>query len=421
MQRVIAGLIVIAMAAAMIALGWYYRPWSPYSPASIAELDVPERYTETFQHMDEFMPARMIAADAPAPLPRAAQPLNFTYQWNGADKTLADWVEESRATSLMILRDGEIVHEAYFHGAEADTRHTSWSVGKSFVATLIGMALAEGRIESLDDLAEAYAPSYAGTDFGRTSLRHLLMMTAGMEFNEEYAEGQPSDVRPLFFNAFIMGREPDRMIAKIERNRDPGGDLHYASPTTHVLAAVARGVYEAPLADIVEDRIWRRLGMEHQASWLQHKPGENGQAIGYCCLQAATVDYARFGEFYRVGGRWNGEALVSPDWAVAVGEAQAPFQEPGPDGPYPGRGYGLHFWLAEGYEPVFAAAGVFGQWIWIDRPRGVVLVQTSGDPTWDGRREETFHVFNALAEAISPLAARREAAEAPEQEAEPDE
>ena len=406
MQRIIGGLIVIAMIAAMAGLGWYYRPWSPYSPAKIAELDNPERYTQTFQRMDAFMPARMIAADAAAPLPRAIEPLDFTYQWDGADKTLADWIENSRATSLMILRDGEIVHEAYFHGASEPTRHTSWSVAKSFVATLIAMALEEGRIDSLDDPAEQYAPVYAGTDYGETSLRHLLMMTAGMDFAEEYSEDRPSDVRPLFFNAFILGRQPDSMIREIRRNREPAQDLHYISPNTHVLSAVLRGVYDAPLAEIVEDKIWRPLGMEHQASWLQQRPDDNGQAIGYCCLQAATVDYARFGEFYRVGGIWNGEALVSADWAASVGEPQAPFQEPGPDAPYPGRGYGLHFWLADGYEPAFAAAGVFGQWIWIDRPRGVVIVQTSGDADWGARREETFHVFDTLAEAVSPLAAR---------------
>ncbi len=402
MTRLIGAVVLIAVLVAGIAAAWWYRPWSPYSPAAISALDDPGQFVDTFQRMDEILPSRTIEASDPDPLPRAVRALDFTYDWDGAEKTLEDWFEEAHATSFMVVSNGEVIYETYRQGADADTRHTSWSMGKSFVATLIGMALDEGLIESLDDPAETYAPSYAGSDYGATSIRDLLTMSAGMDFQEEYSETEPSDVRPLFFNTFILSREPDAMVAEIAREREPGRDLHYTSPNTQVLAAVARGVFGGSLAEIVEQRIWAPLEMTEDATWLQNKPDEAGQALGYCCLQAVTEDYAKFGELYRNLGRHDGEQLVSADWAEAVGRPLAEWAEPAADGPYPGRGYGLHFWLAEGYQPSFAAAGVYGQWIWIDRPRGVVIVQTAGDPVWTERRAETFHLFDTLARHVAP-------------------
>jgi len=256
-------------------------------------------------------------------------------------------------------------------------------------------------IESLDDPASKYAPQYVGSDYGDTSLWHLLMMSAGMDFNEEYRADAPSDVRPLFFNAFIMRRNPDEMIARIARNRAPGEDNHYTSPNSHVLSAVVRGVYEGRLAEIVERELWTPLGMTSDASWLQHKPGPEGVAIGYCCLQATSRDYARFGQFYLQDGVWDGAQLLPEGWVDQAGTPTEPFMEPGAT-PYPHRGYGLHFWIPEDYDEEFYAAGVFGQYIWIDRKRGVVIAQNAGDATWGARSQEAAAVFRAIAAHVAP-------------------
>ncbi len=406
MGRILAILLALIVAAALAFGLWFYRPWAEFSPAMVAELDDPEQYDQIFQRIDTILPSAPIAAPAPDPLPRG-ETLALPAMADGPDGPfpLADYLEAGEVTSLLVLRDGEIVHETYRLGAGPETRHTSWSVAKSFVATLIAMGLETGAIESLDDPAQRYAPQFAGTDYGTTSLRHLLMMSAGMDFNEDY-EGPDSDIRPLFFNAFVLGRDVDDMVAAIRRDRDPGEDLHYTSPNSHVLAAVARGAFGGALPQIVEERIWEPLGMEGEASWLLNRPDEQGVAIGYCCLQARAADYARFGQFYLQDGVWNGERLLPEGWVDQAGRPNAPFQAPGPDAPYAPEGYGLHFWVPPGANGEFSAQGVYGQYIWMDRRRGVVIVQTAGDPAWHRRREAAFAVFRAIAEHVSPLESR---------------
>jgi CubicO group peptidase (beta-lactamase class C family) len=400
MKRIALAVLATILIAGIAAAGWYYRPWSDYSPARMAALENPEDFPLTFQRMDEILPHRMIEAGRPEPLPRALAPLDVSYEWDGQVKELDAFIEEAGVIGLAVLRDGVLVHEDYFHGAGPDTRFTSWSVAKSVVATLIGMAWHEGLIADLDDPVSAYAPQFEGTAYGDATLRNLLMMSAGVAFNEEYSPDRPSDVRPLFFNAFIMGRNVDAMVAEIVSDRDPGEDLHYASPNSHVLSAVVRGVYGGDLAGIVQERIWIPLGMEHDASWLQNVPGDDGVAIGYCCLQASAVDYARFGQLYLQDGVWDGERLLPEGWTDMVSIPSMPFMEPGA-GNYPGRGYGLHFWVPENYDGEFFAAGVYGQYVWIDRRRNVVVAMNAGDPTWGQRGDEARAALRAIAAEVS--------------------
>ncbi len=406
MTRIIFALAAIILAAAIAGAGWYYRPWSEYSPAKVRALDVPEEYPATFQMMDEILPASVVAAGAPTALPRAEGAFPDSFEFNGETVLLADYAARAQIIGLTVMRDGAVVDQAFYQGADEDTLFTSWSVAKSVVATLIAKALEDGLIASLDDPAQRYAPQFEGTAYGETSLRHLLMMSAGVDFTEVYSPGNPSDIRPLFFNAFILGRNIDAMVGEYERNRAPGQDLHYTSPNSHVLAAVARAVYGGRLVDVVSDQLWTPLGMSANATWLQNTVGEDGVAVGYCCLQARSEDYARFGEFYRTDGVWNGERLLPEGWSEDATTPRAPWQEPGATR-YEGRGYGLHFWIPQDYDGEFYAAGVFGQYIWVDRRRGVVIAQNAGDPVWSDKLPEAYAFFRAVSEHVSPLADRR--------------
>ena len=297
----------------------------------------------------------------------------------------------------MVLHNGEVVYENYLLGSTPETRHTSWSVGKSFVATLIAMAMEDGRIANLDQTAEMFAPQYAGSDYGATTLRHLLMMSAGMDFEEDY-DAPNSDIRRLFLGANIYGQNIDRLVAEVERNRPAGEDLHYVSANTQVLSAVVRGLWNAPLAEVMQAEIWEPLGMTGEAYWNQNIQGENGMAIGYCCLNATLEDYARFGQFYLQDGVWNGQRLLPEGWVQQATRPNAPFQEPGPDGVYDHRGYGLHFWVPEGYDQEYFMAGVYGQYIWVDERRNIVIARTAADTDWGGRLAESIAAMRALAE-----------------------
>ncbi|MCH8489043.1 MAG: beta-lactamase family protein [Oceanicaulis sp.] len=415
LKRIVIGALALILAAAIAGAAWYYRPWSPYSPASIRAMDDPQAYPQTFQRMDSILPSRPIAATAPAPLPRAAAPLELSYDWMGAEKGLDAYLEEAGVIGLTVLRDGVVVAQDFRLGAGPDTQFTSWSVAKTFIAALIAKAVEDGLIGSLDDTAGQYATQFAGTDYGAVSLRHLLMMSAGVDFNEEYSPERPSDVRPLFFNAFILGRDVDAMVGEIASNREPGEDHHYVSPNSHVLSAVVRAVYDAPLVQIMERELWAPLGMTSDASWLQNVAGDRGIPIGYCCLQATSEDYARFGQFLLQDGVWNDARLLPEGFVEQASAPNAPFQEPGAT-PYPGRGYGLHVWVPENYDGEFYAAGVFGQYIWIDRRRGVVIAVNAGDPAWGERYAESAAVMRAIAGHVSPLRSAAEPASNEEDE-----
>ncbi|WP_238934698.1 serine hydrolase domain-containing protein [Maricaulis parjimensis] len=396
MKKIIMGLVALAVAVGLAGAGWFYRPWSEYSPAEIQAATQPDRLPETFRNMADVFPYREIhPAESAQPLPRRIAPATVSYSFDGTTRPVDDWLAESRSTGLMVLHNGEVVYENYLLGSTPDTRHTSWSVGKSFVATLIAMAMEDGRIANLDQTAEMFAPQYAGSDFGATTLRHLLMMSAGMDFEEDY-DAPDSDIRRLFLGANIYGQNIDTLVADIERNRPAGEDLHYVSANTQVLSAVVRGVWNAPLATVMEQEIWQPLGMTGDAYWNQNIPGENGMAIGYCCLNATLEDYARFGQFYLQDGVWNGTRLLPEGWVQSATRPNADFQEPGPDGVYDHRGYGLHFWVPEGYDQEYFMAGVYGQYVWVDERRNIVIARTAADTQWGERLAESIAAMRAL-------------------------
>ena len=402
MPRVFSGTIAAVIIIILAAAGWYYRPWSPYSPHRIIALDNPANFPLTFQRMDQILPSSPVHARSPDPWPEQVTSLDFEYEWQGQIKSLDQYLAESRTTGLVVIRDGVILAEEYRFGSDQETRFTSWSVAKSYVATLIGIAMHDGLIDSLDDPVAKYLPDFAGSAYGETGLRHVLMMSAGVEFNEDYSDSDESDIRPFFFNTFILGSNPDSMAKAIDRRRRPGRDLHYTSPNTHVLSAIIRAVYDDTLASIVEDRIWTPLGMTHDASWLRNVDADRGISLGYCCLQATTRDFARLGQLYLHDGVWNQERLLPEGWVQLVTRPHAPFQEAGPDGPYAPRGYGLHFWVPPDHDGEFFAAGVFGQYIWVDEQRGVVIAVNAGDPEWNDRGPESFEVFREIVRQVAP-------------------
>ncbi len=414
MKRLFIGLGAIFATLILIAAGWYYRPWSAYSPAEIQAATQPERLVATFRGMDDVFPYRTISAQNSAtPLPRNARNHNVEFGFGGTQRTVNDWLSDSDATGLMVLHNGVAVHEEYRLGSTPETRHTSWSVGKSFVATLIAMAMQDGHIASLDQTAEMFAPQFAGTAYGQTTLRHLLMMSAGVDFNEDYS-APDSDIRRLFLGANIYGQHIDALVAQVERDRPAGEDLHYVSANTQVLSAVIRGIYNAPLAQVVEARIWRPLGMVGDASWNQNIEGDNGMAIGYCCLNARLDDYARMGQFYLQDGIWDDERLLPEGWVTMATRPNAPFQESGPASVYPHRGYGLHFWVPEEHDGEYFMAGVYGQYVWVDERRNIVIARTAADTAWGPRTAESISAMRALAAhygdpIIEPAASQDEA------------
>jgi len=402
-MRILKILALTILVVAVAFASWYYRPWSKYSPAKVAGLQKNESLVKNFRSMSELIPSKTVeTSSGAAPLAYQLESLELSYDFDGQRKSLDQFIEESTTTGLLVIKDGTIRFEDYYQGANEKSLFTSWSMAKSFVATGIAIAVKEGKIESLDDQAQKYASQFAGSAFGESSLRSLIAMSTGVEFDENYASDE-GDIRPFFFNSFILGKNPDTLLLPFERSRPAFNDFHYISPNSHVLSAVLRGVYQKPLAQIMSEKIWQPLGMEAQANWQQHRDDENGIALGYCCLNARLRDYARFGKFYLEAYKSEGlgTELLPEGWANQMTDPATKAHAPSGKGSivnaYSGRGYSQHFWLPIDEPGVFFAAGVYGQFIWIDTNRNLVIARNSADAEWTPRYPESEAVMKAIA------------------------
>lgn len=399
------GLGTLIVGLAVVFAGWFYRPWSEYSPAEVLEWRDMDDRVPAYRAMKDVFPSREIPSSPNVvTLPRDLHELDIRYTYNGFERTLEDYAADYDITGLMLVKDDKVVFEKYWRGETADDLHTSWSVAKSFIATLIGVAIKEGKIESLDDPAEKYAPIYTGTDYGRTSIRHLLMMSSGIEFNEDY-EVIGSDIRKLFFNTFILNKDIDKFVRAYQRNREPGTDFEYQSPNTSVLGAVISGAYGGtPLATLAGEKIFAPAGMQG-GNWLLDRNTDKGKELAYCCINIRLEDYAKFGLLYMNEGLGvQGEQVLPEGWGEFVGTApDAAHMEDviAQGGQY---GYGHHFWVPQNADGAFFAAGYNAQFVWIDPKRRIVLAMTSADTKYPDTNKETHSLHWAAVNAAAALA-----------------
>ena len=279
---------------------------------------------------------------------------------------VADWITSRTITSLLVLKDGQIAHESYHQGTgEADLR-ISWSMAKSMLSALFGIVLAEGKIASLDDAVTKYVPDLAGTAYDGATVRDILNMSSGVAFNEDYLDFW-SDINRMG-RVLALGGSMDGFAAGLtERDAEPGARWHYVSIDTHVLGMIIRGATGEDIPELLERHILVPLGLEAAPYHLT-----DGEGVSFVLggLSMTTRDYARFGQMIAQGGAWQGRQIVPRDWVEVSTRPQAPGNV----------GYGYQWWIAEGAGPgEVNAQGIYGQYIWIDRTRNIVIVATAAD------------------------------------------
>ncbi len=319
-------------------------------------------------------------ASRPMPLPRAKD--EPAYRWRvGSEQglTVDDYLARQRVMGLLIVKDGVVQVERYQYGRTAEHRFVSMSMAKSITSLAVGMALAEGRIASLDDAASTYAPAIAGTLLGGTSIRHLLRMASGARYTEEY-DGKDDSAR---FTAAMNREGVEKALAIVaDREAPAGAKFSYASVDTHALGAVVKGATGMTLAQYLEPRLWQAIGAETSALW---RADRTGLEIAGGHFNATLRDYARLGIVLANDGKRPDEPERAPlvpldylldatDWHRAP-----PAFRPGKATPY--YGYGYQFWLFPGERRRFALLGVYGQMIFVDPQAKLVMVQVSANAT----------------------------------------
>ena len=326
-----------------------------------------------FTHWERIHPQRTIyGASTPRVYKRNTQSVDeITYELDGQRHTLSHYIDKANISGLMVLQGGEVRLEYYGKGLNAQSHNHIWSATKSFTSTLIGMALFDGKISSLDDTAEQYASQFKGTAYGETSIRHLLMMSSGIDYF--HFKGSPN--RNDMYNDLIQqGGDFDKWAAALPRRVPGGTDFNYIATDTHVLAAVLRGAYGIPFVEIVQKKLWEPFGF-NEAQWGLDS---HGHATGHFALSLSLQDFAHLGQIYLEDLKLNGEPTVSDDWFDLVSNAQSPAHEPrvNEKGEIE-EGYSFQFWLPANYDQEFMASGAFRQYLWIDRKRGFVAAQFS--------------------------------------------
>jgi len=278
------------------------------------------------------------------------------------------YMKEQRTAGLVIIQDGKIRLEKYGLDFDAKGRWTSFSVAKSFTSTLVGAAIMDGFIKSVDDRVSDYIPDMKGSVYDDVSIKQLLTMTSGVKWNEDY-EDRNSDVAR--FNEHKAAPGVDATVSymrTLSREAPAGSKWVYKTGETNLIGVLVSSATSKKLADYLSEKIWAPFGMEQDASWLL---GSTGHEISGCCIQASTRDFARFGLFMLGGAMVDGKAVLPDDWISAATTKQA-------DIGLPGKGYGYQWWTYD--DGSFAAQGIFGQGIFIDPIRKLVIASNSNWP-----------------------------------------
>ncbi|MCW0196543.1 serine hydrolase [Sphingopyxis sp.] len=291
---------------------------------------------------------------------------------------------QQRNAGLIIVQDGKIRLEKYALGYGAAGRWTSFSVAKSFTSTLVGAAVKDGYIKSLDDKVTVYIPGLRGSAYDDVSVRQLLTMTSGVKWNEDYTDPK-SDVAQFNLQKPVAGEDITVSYMKtLPREAPAGSKWVYKTGETNLIGVLVSSATGKTLSDYLSEKVWKPFGMEQDAVWML---GPTGHEISGCCISASLRDYARLGEFILNGGVAGGQKVLPDDWLPAATTKQA-------DIDLPGRGYGYQWWTND--DGSFAAQGIFGQGIFIDPKRGLVIASngnwpTATDPEGVGKAREAFY------------------------------
>ncbi|OJW24112.1 MAG: hypothetical protein BGO51_07275 [Rhodospirillales bacterium 69-11] len=299
---------------------------------------------------DTLWPSHLVArAGTPSVLTRAPAEITLSYRIDGVAIGLDLFLDRNPVTGLLIARDGTILFEHYQYGRTDRDRFLSQSMAKTVTAMLLGIALSEGRIRSIDDTAATYVPELAGSAYGETPLRALLHMASGVAFRETYDGAD--DIATLGRALFVTSTPAAQVLAGFNRREaPPDTHFHYAGSETEVLGLVVARAVGLPLATYLATRIWQPMGAEADATWIVDR---TGQEVAYCCLSATLRDWARFGLLLARDGAWNGRQIIPREWVQAATGPQPDFLAPGVASRF--YGYGSR----SGASPVPAAPSRF--------------------------------------------------------------
>lgn len=367
-----------------------------------------DKIAANFLSMYESFNSTVIPASTNAfEFPEEPKPLPKVFTYEGQPKSLTEFLDETQTTGFLVLKEGKIVYENYWLGHGKDKQHISFSVAKSFVSALMGIAIEEGYVSSIEEAVTDYVPELVGSGYEGVSIKDVLQMSSGVRFNEDYGDFN-SDIN-RFSRATAFGTSLDEFSASLVRERTPGTYHHYVSIDTQVLGMLLTRATGQSLTQYLTDKIWEPLGMEYPAYWLAD---DNNMELALGGLNVTLRDYAKLGWLYLNQGAWTDQQnitqqIVPKQWVVDSTTADAPHLLPGENNPNSSSsfGYGYQWWLPLGAKDEFAAQGIYDQYIYIDPDQKLVVVKNSANYRFTDKslnwKAKHYAMFRTISEHFS--------------------
>lgn len=298
-------------------------------------------------------------------------PNNITDKKNN-EITFEKYMESNNTVAFLIIKNDTIQYEKYFKGYEKTSIVPSFSMAKSITSILVGCAIDDGLIKSVDEPITNYLPELKKNGFEKITIKHLLQMTSGIRFNESY-------INPFGDAAsFYYGRKLKKYVSKMKLKSEPGKEWNYISGNTQILGLVLENALKTKtVTQYLQEKIWQPLGMEYDASWSIDKK-KDGIEKTFCCINARAIDFAKIGRLYLNKGNWNGKQIVSENWVKESTKRDTT------DGSV--RFYQYQWWIPS-RKGDFLAEGILGQFIYVNPSKNLIIVRI-------GKNEGKIHWWN---------------------------
>ncbi|EEA94725.1 serine hydrolase [Pseudovibrio sp. JE062] len=405
---------VLAVVVLLAAGAFYFRQDIAEIRAVMAYADAfkPENIDQKFRSLYVEYPS--ISVEAPEEtyqLPRQyqASPMPATFMYKGEAASTADYILDSHTTGLAIMHNGKLIHEYYDRGNSAETHAIQMSVSKSMASILVGVAMDEGYIDSVEDQVVKYVPELKGTAYDGVRLKDVLEMSSGVRWNENYADLNSDIVQSVV--AILLGSQ-DEFTKDVPRELEPGTYNRYSSIDTHVVGWVLRGATGKPYQEWFNEKLWSKIGAESSAELMVDQAG---QPVVFGGVNIRLRDMLRVGMVLARGGtNHKGERIVSEKWIKTSVTPDEPRLMPGYDNPQSPSplGYKYQWWLPlESDHGDFTAIGIHGQFLYINPARNVVIAKTSTYPSYQRDKEMVKMKSIALFQSIARHLTKQETVE----------
>lgn len=362
-------------------------------------------------HPEWVLPGVAVQGPATGRAALSSQPLDLSavrYERDGQRWSVEDFQSRASVKALLVVRDGQVVYEHHRWPNGPQTLHQSWSMMKQLLSNLVGIAVQQGQISSVDDPMDRYAPALAANGFRGVTFRQALLMSTGVRYDEEVDRVtmfKQVIANRLSFGALGASLRNKATESQLDRVWAPGSRYAYTSIASQALTMALEGATQQPLHTLITRQIWQPLGMPDDARVLTDA---QGQDFGLCCLYATARSYAIFGQWMAQGGRWQGQPLLNEAWV----QRATGFDDPGAwhstSVPRLAKtqelfGFAYHWWPLEGGRGDFTALGIHGQMVYVSPRQNVVVVRLSDDYAEGAHNEEAIAAFRAIADRLKPL------------------